>query len=338
MTSLGRMSKKLCGVMHVCCPILLSGVKSTMPGYYLLGFRILIVKEPRILRYSMKAMQDRVNALVATGHSSQQVAALLDRHPFIMLKTEEALQNQLLFVAHVLEVPVTSSEVLNFVLAMRTNSNFFACNVNTLREGLAFLKKTGISEKGMAKGLKRNVCSVLPGEMQLRCQHLTAKLGLSNKLLARMLSNQPGVLTIQSARVDINLRRLEGLGFSDSQAQSMATRQPALLTFNWDTALQKEKWHVLSNIVHMPLERLVGNPSILTSAMEKILARWQFLCLLANAGQLKNSSPIDILCKSIADPDKKFASVFNCTGMHLVYDESFKKACLASHVPKFLDA
>ncbi|DBA74564.1 TPA: hypothetical protein ACH3X2_009441 [Trebouxia sp. C0005] len=32
---LGQNVEKLCGVMHVCCPILLSGVKSTMPGYCL---------------------------------------------------------------------------------------------------------------------------------------------------------------------------------------------------------------------------------------------------------------------------------------------------------------
>jgi len=297
----------------------------------------LIVKEPQILRYSLKAMQDKVDALVATGRSSQQVAALLERHPCIMLKKEEALQNQLLFVAHVLQVPVTSSEVLDFVLTVGTNSNFFACNVNTLREGLAFLKKTGVSKKGMANVLKYNVCSVPPGEMQLRCQHLTARLGLSNKSLTRILSNQPVVLKLQPARVDINLRRLEDLEFSASQVQSMATRQPSLLTANWDTAVQKEKWHVLTNIVHMPLERLVGNPTILLSAMEKILPRWQFLCL-ANAGQLKNSSLIDILCNSIAYPDKKFAEDLDCTGMPLVYDESFKKACLASYVPKFLDA
>ncbi|KAL0038203.1 hypothetical protein WJX79_007997 [Trebouxia sp. C0005] len=188
----------------------------------------LIVKEPRILGYSLKAMQDRVNALIATGCSLQQV----------------------------LEMPVTSSEVLDFVLTINPNSNFFACDVNTLREGLAFLKKTGVSKKGLANGLKHNVCSVRPGEMQLRCQHLTARLGLSNKSLTRILKNQPGVLARQPARLDINLRRLEGLGFSASQVQSMATRQPTLLTANWDTALQKEKWHVLSNIMHMPLERL----------------------------------------------------------------------------------
>ncbi|KAL0035333.1 hypothetical protein WJX77_001311 [Trebouxia sp. C0004] len=297
----------------------------------------LAVKEPRILRYSLKTMQDRVNALVATGCSSQQIAALIERHPSIILKKEEALQNQLLFVAHVLEVPVTSSEVLEFVMTVGAKSNFFTSNVNTLREGLAFLKKTGVSKKGMANGLKLNVCSVTPGVMMLRCQHLTARLGLRNKCLPRILGNQPGVLLIQPARVDINLKRLEYLGFSASQVQSMATRQPGLLTTNWDTASQKEKWHVLTNIVGMPLERMVGNPTILLSAMKKILPRWQFLCL-ANAGQLKNSSPIDMLCSSVAYPDKRFAEVFSCTGMHLVYDESFKKACLACYVPKFLDA
>ena len=220
----------------------------------------LIMKEPRILSYSLKAMQDKVNALVADGYSSQQVAALFQQHTRIMLKTEEALQKQLRFVAHILEVPVTSSEVLEFV--MTVNTSLFASNVNTLREGLTFLKKMGISKKGMVNVLQHNVCSIHPGVMKLRCQHLAARLGVSNKSLMCILGNQPEVLILQPARVDINLKRLEGLGFSASQVQSMAARQPCLLVANWDTAVRKEKWHVLTNIVHIPLERLVHNPAV----------------------------------------------------------------------------
>ena len=298
----------------------------------------LIDREPRILQYNLKAMQDRVSALVATGYSSQQVAALLEQHPRIMRKKEDALQKQLLLVADVLEVPVTSSEVLDFVMTVSATSNFFASNVNTQREGLGFLKKIGVSNKKMANDLQHDVCSTNPGEMKLRCQHLTARLGMSNRCLTRIIGNCPVVLTLQPARVDINLKRLEDLGFSASQVQSMATRQPSLLTANWDTAKQKEKWHVLTNTVHMPLERLVCSPVILLAAREKILPRWQFLCLLANAGQLTSSSPIDILCNRIAYPDKKFAEGLNCTGVRVVYDISFKKACLAIYVPKFLDA
>ena len=288
------------------------------------------------MAYSLKAMQDRVNALVATGCSSQQVAALFEQHPRIMLKKEEALQEQLLFVAHILEVPVTSSGVLEFLTKVNGNSNFFASNVNTQRESLAFLKKMGVSKQGMAKALKNNICRSTPGEMKLRCQRLTARLGLSNESLTRILGNVPTVLLLQPARIDTDLRRLEDLGFSASRVRSMATRRPTLLTANWDTALQKEKWHVLANIVRMPLERLERSPAILIAGMQATLPRWQFLCLLANAGQLKSSRPIDILCKSIAYPDKKIAEALNCTGMHLAYDESFKKACLALLISAFL--
>ena len=297
----------------------------------------LIDREPRILQYNLKAMQDRVSALVATGYSSQQVAALLEQHPRIMRKKEDALQKQLLLVADVLEVPLTSSEVLDFVMTVGATSNFFASNVNTQREGLAFLKKIGVSNKRMANILKHNVCRMPPSEMKLRCQHLTARLGMSSQDLTRILGNQPEVLNLQPARVDINLKRLEDLGFSVNQVQSMATRRPTLLTANWDTALQKEKWHVLTNILCVPLERLVRNPAILVAGMQLTLPRWQFLCLLANADQLKSSKPIDILCNSICYPDNKFVDALNFTSMHLAYDESFKKACLASYVPKFLD-
>ena len=281
-------------------------------------------------------MQDKVNALVATGYSSQQVAALLEQHPRVMLKKEEALQKQLLLVADILEVPVTSSEVLHFVMKVNGKSSFFTSNINTQREGLAFLKKMGVSRQGLAKALQRNVCCTTPGEWKLRCQYLTARLGLSNESLTRILCNLPVVLMQQPARLETNLRRLEDLGFSSSQVQSMATRRPTLLTANWDTALGKEKWHVLTNVLRIPLERLERSPAILMAGMQLILPRWQYLCLLANAGQLKNSRPVDILCDRICYSDKKFVDPLNCTRMHLAYDESFKKACLASYVPNFL--
>ena len=140
----------------------------------------------------------------------------------------------------------------------------------------------------------------------------------------------------QPARLETNLRRLEDLGFSSSQLRSMATQRPTLLTANWETALRKEKWHVLTNVLRIPLERLERSPAILMAGMQLILPRWQFLCLLANAGQLKNSRPVDIFCDSNSYLDKKFVDHLNCTGMHLAYDESFQKACLASYVPSFL--
>ena len=98
----------------------------------------LILREPRFLQYSLKAMQHKMNALVATGYSSQQVAALLEQHPRVMLKKEEALQKQLLLVADILEVPVTSSEVLHFVMKVNGKSNFFTSNINTREKAWPF--------------------------------------------------------------------------------------------------------------------------------------------------------------------------------------------------------
>lgn len=189
----------------------------------------------------------------------------------------------------------------------------------------------------MARALKKNVCSTTPGEMKLRCQYLTGRLGLSNESLTRVSRNLPTVLLRQPACLETNLRRLEDLCFSSSQVQSMATRRPNLLLANWDTALRKETWHVLTNIMRIPLERLERNPVILIAGMHLTLSRWQFLCLLANAGQLKSSRPIDILCNSVAYSDKKFVEALNCSGMDLAYDKSFKTACLAGYFPKFVN-
>ena len=189
-------------------------------------------------------MQDKVRALVALDYSSQQVAALCQQHPRIKFKKEEALQEKLRFVAHILEVPVISSEVLEFVMPFNVNSNVFASNVNTQREGLAFLKKIGVSEKKMANVLQHNVCRTNPGEMKLRCQHLTARLGLSFRI----------------------------------QCKSKAWLSGSPVCSLPIGTLQKEKWHVLTNVVRVrvPLERLVGNPRILLSAMEKICLAGSF--------------------------------------------------------------
>ncbi len=296
-----------------------------------------ILREPRLLVLRLKGLQDKVNAFMAAGRSLQQVAALLEQHPRILLMQAQTLQEKLDFVAQILEVPVTSSDVLEFVMRVQGSCCLFNSNVETQREGMAFLQKMGVSKKGRARALKFNVCSLSPVEMELRCQYLTERLGLSTESLVFVLNNQPVALLLQPARIDINLRRLEARGFSADQVQNMATRKPTLLTSNWDTALQQEKWHALTSIVHVPLNRLVRNPAILHVGLENLLARWQFLSQLASAGLLKNDNPTDILCSTIGNSDKAFAKALDCPDRRLVYDKSFKQACLARYVPKFLD-
>lgn len=297
----------------------------------------LILKEPRLLRLRVKGLQDKVDALMAAGSSFQQVAALLEQHPRILLMQVHTLQKKLDFVAQILEIPVTSSEVFDFVMRVQSSSCLFTSKVEIQREGMAFLQKMGVSKKGRAKALKFNVCSLSPCEMELRCQYLTDRLGLNTGSLLSILDNQPVALLLQPALIDINLRRLEARGFSADQVKNMATRKPTLLTANWDTALQQEKWYALTSIVHVPLNRLVRNPAILHVGLENLLARWQFLSQLASVGLLKNVSPTDILCNTIGNSDKAFAKALDCPDRRLVYNESFKKACLARYVPKFLD-
>ncbi|KAL0020450.1 hypothetical protein WJX77_004429 [Trebouxia sp. C0004] len=202
----------------------------------------LILREPRLLRYRVKGVQDKVNALMTTGSSLQQVAGLLEQHPCILLMQPQTLREKLDLVAQMLEVPVTSSDVLELVMRVNSSCCLLNSKLETQSEGMAFLQKMGVSKKGRAKALRLNVCRLSPYEMKLRCQHLTDRLGLNTGSLLRILSNQPVVLLLQPARIDINLRRLEAKGFRADQVQSMATRQPSLLTANWDTALQQEKW------------------------------------------------------------------------------------------------
>ena len=68
---------------------------------------------------------------------------------------------------------------------------------------MAFLLKMVVSKRGRAKALKFNVCSLSPYEMELRCQHLTDRLGLSTGSLICILDNQPVTLLLQPARIDI---------------------------------------------------------------------------------------------------------------------------------------
>ncbi len=75
-----------------------------------------ILREPRLLVPKLKGLQDRVDAFMAAGRSLQQVLALLEQHPCILRMQPQALQEKLDFVAQILEVPVTSSDLLEFVM------------------------------------------------------------------------------------------------------------------------------------------------------------------------------------------------------------------------------
>ena len=121
-------------------PRLLSGTVAACQHHYswLLSIGVqdpqkLILREPRLLGLRLQGLQDKINAFTAAGRSLEQVAALLEQHPRILLMQAQTVQEKLDFVAQILEVPVTSPDVLEFVMRAH-GSSLFDSKVETHRE------------------------------------------------------------------------------------------------------------------------------------------------------------------------------------------------------------
>ncbi len=87
-------------------------------------------------------MQAKVMAIVAAGIPEDRIGAVVGRHPRILWSAIETSIGTLDFVAEVLEVPVSSSELTKFVLG--AHNRLFTATWSTQQAGLACLTDLGL--------------------------------------------------------------------------------------------------------------------------------------------------------------------------------------------------
>ena len=142
----------------------------------------LVLRSTYFLEANLDTLQERAAAMFAWAQIRQKdVAAILHRHPSVLIKASETTKCRIELIASVLDVPVNSPKVARFLSA--ASHYMFIVKTSTLKQSLAYLDGLGLSTSAKAKAL-RGGCSRLVPVLEARAQHLACKLGWSQELSA----------------------------------------------------------------------------------------------------------------------------------------------------------
>ena len=130
---------------------------------------------------------------------------------------------------------------------------------------LFFCTCVGVNDKQMARAWKYGVFVTPPAELDIRLASIAAQLGATLDEAKSVVRRKPDVATLQPARVGLHVTQVLALGFSHSQVKAMCLNQPTLLTFNYDSQLQVEKWACLIGVLQLSHADIAAKPRVLTS-------------------------------------------------------------------------
>ncbi len=297
----------------------------------------LVLRSTNLLEADLNTLQEKAAAMFAWVQiPPTNIAAILQRHPCVLIGAPETTQRRIELVASVLEVPVSSPEVAKLLLS--ASQHMFSVKTSTLEKSLAYFDGLGLSTSAKAKALRCGSGGRPVTVLEARAQHLACKLGWSQASLRMKINSLPDMLSYTPEGIDANLDSLRVLGFSSDEVTDMAARRPFLLLANWGTKLRQDKWQFISTVVQLSLNAIYVNPDPLAASLRsKLVPRWQFLCDLASKGGLTHD-PVYFFGsgRHISQSDKQFARHFDKPDLDLMYDDAYKEACWDKYIKEQL--
>ena len=288
-----------------------------------------VLRSTYLLQADLNTLQERAAAVFAWAQvPDKHVAAILHRHPCVLIGALETTKCRTELVASVLDVPVNSPQDAKFLSS--ASQHLFGVKTSTLEKSTAYLDGIGLSTSAKVKALRYGICGLSVPVLEACVQHLACKFGWSQETLPKRVNTMPSILGLTPNRIDANLNSLRVLGFSSEEAIGMAARRPFLLTANWGTKLRQDKWHFISTMVQLSLSAICANPNLLEASLRnKLVPRWRLLSDLASKGALTHNDPANLLgsSKHVNQSDHLFARQFDEPDLDLVYTDAYKQAC-----------
>jgi len=194
---------------------------------------------------------------------------------------------------------------------------------------LFFAKNYGTGKKAREAALVGGVYLVPQELMQMKAQHLQAKLSLSESELRKMATQFPCLLTELSSTVDSNIAKFSrSFNVPWERMTTLYKQDPALLALNWESKLQVEKVKFLRLVMQLDDHTLANNYKLLmTSLPNRLGPRFAFLQQLLQLGLLPQEE-VASHAVSISDrTDAEFARVWTPASAEssVGYTKSFQK-------------
>ncbi len=166
-----------------------------------------VLRSTYLLEVDLSTLQEKAAAVFAWAQIPPTgFAAILQRHPCVLIKASETTKCRIELFASVLNVPVNSPQVARFLSA--GSHYMFSVKTSTLEQSLAYLDGLGLSSSAKAKALQGGTCSQPVPVLEARAQHLACKFGWSQHILGEKINSLPTLLCLTPQRLDANLDSL----------------------------------------------------------------------------------------------------------------------------------
>ena len=283
---------------------------------------------PHVMQQSLTLLQGKVDSLQACGFTQAQVSSLFQKHPTILARSSEHVDELLRVISDLFGCAHDKDMLIDVMLSCNSNRLYARSPADLWQNFHNFCTYVAVNEKGMRRGWQYNVFEVCPAELHFRVELLAAQLDATIDEAKSVVRRSPQICSLFPTTGGLHVTQLRGLGFFQGQLKSMCLRQPALLTLSYASEVQVQKWAFLACVLRLSHDAIAAKPLLLMSSLPNRLGpRWTYLQQLRLHGAIAVTTAHYVVGSLVHLSDAKFAAEHRAPQMSL-YDEQFNKAWL----------
>ena len=188
-----------------------------------------------------------------------------------------------------------------------------------------FCTCTGADDKELQRAWKHSVFISTPAVLDIRLDSIAAELDATLDEAKSIVRRKPEVSNLLPATVALHVKQLHDLGFSHGQVKSMCLGQPSMLTLNYNSQLQADKWAFLTCVLRLSHDAIAACPHLLMSSLPNRLGpRWAYLQQIRSHDVLALIGVPQVVNSLVFMTDSKFTAAYTVPQLR-VYGEHFQK-------------
>ena len=273
-------------------------------------------------------MQSRVASIQAFGFSQAQISSLVELHPDILASRFQNAEDLLVVIDKLFSCANDIQAIADIVLSCGAKGLFRRSPSSLYHEFSYFCTCLMVDDKEKKRAWRRGVFVIPPAELDSRLDLIALQLSVSVQQAKGVVRKLPQVAMLQSTTVGLHVLQLHGLGFSSSQVKDMCLKQPALLTMDYTSQLQVDKWGFLTCVLQLSPASIAARPVLLMSSLPNRLGpRWEYLQRMKSCGVIKFSAVHELVSSLYSRTDASFRATYSPPESSAlgVYDLHFQK-------------
>ncbi len=277
---------------------------------------------------SLKAMQSRVASLRAFGFTQAHISSLFEQHPGMLASSFKKTEDLLVVIDKLFSCANDIQAIADVILSCQANTLFRMSPSSLYHRFFYFCSCLMVDDKEKKRAWSRSVFVIPSAELDSRLDFIALQLAATPQQAKAVVRRLPQIAKLQSTTVGLHVSQLHGLGFSPGQVRDMCLKQPVLLTFDYTSQLQIDKWGFLSCVLQLSPASIAACPHLLMSSLPNRLGpRWEYLQCMKSCRVVNLSAAHQVVGSLCSMTDAKFRGTYTPPESAAlgVYDVHFQK-------------